>query len=188
MQAQDLSGVEIPPAPVGVPTDFEEHLRMMFDLIALAYQINLTNVATYMMEKEVSMRTYTNVGVAEAFHPLSHHGDDPEKKARLALVQSFHTKVFTGFLEKLDSMEEGNGTVLDNSIILFGSNMSNSDKHNNDPLPSAVFGLGGGSIKGGQHLAYPQDTPHANLLLTLMQRAGIPEEKFGDSSGTLADV
>lgn len=188
MQAQDFSGVEIPPAPVGVPTDFEQHLRMMFDLIALAYQINLTNVATYMMEKEVSMRTYTNVGVAEAFHPLSHHGDDPDKKARLALVQAFHTQVFTGFLEKLDSMEEGNGTVLDNSIILFGSNMSNSDKHNNDPLPSAVFGLGGGSIKGGQHLAYPQDTPHANLLLTLMQRAGIPDEKFGDSTGTLADV
>jgi hypothetical protein len=188
MQAQDLTGVEIPSAPVGVPTDFEQHLSMMFDLIALAYQINLTNVATFMMEKEVSMRTYTNIGVAEAFHPLSHHGDDPEKKARLALVQAFHTKVFTGFLEKLDSMEEGDGTVLDNSIILFGSNMSNSDKHNNDPLPSAVFGLGGGSIKGGQHLAYGQDTPHANLLLTLMQRAGIPQEKFGDSTGTLAEV
>jgi hypothetical protein len=188
MQAQDLSGVDIPPAPVGVPTNFEEHLRSMFDLIALAYQINLTNVATFMMEKEVSMRTYTNIGVAEAFHPLSHHGDDPEKKARLAQVQTFHTQVFTGFLEKLNSMEEGDGTVLDNSIILFGSNMSNSDKHNNDPLPSAVFGLGGGSIKGGQHLAYAQDTPHANLLLTLMQRAGIPEEKFGDSTGTLAEV
>jgi hypothetical protein len=188
MQNQDLGDVEIPPAPVGVPTDFEEHLRVLFDLIALAYQINLTNVATFMMEKEVSMRTYTNIGVAEAFHPLSHHGDDPEKKARLALVQAFHTRVFTGFLEKLDSMQEGDATVLDNSIILFGSNMSNSDKHNNDPLPSAVFGLGGGSIKGGQHLAYAQDTPHANLLLTLMQRAGIPQEQFGDSTGVLSEV
>lgn len=188
MQEQDLSGVDIPPAPVGVPTNFEEHLNTLFDLIALAYQINLTNVATFMMEKEVSMRTFTNIGVAEAFHPLSHHGDDPEKKARLALVQAFHTRVFTGFLEKLDSMEEGDGTVLDNSIILFGSNMSNSDKHNNDPLPNAVFGLGGGSIKGGQHLAYAQDTPHANLLLTLMQRAGVPIEQFGDSTGVLSEV
>lgn len=188
MKSQDLGDVEIPPAPVGVPTDFEEHLETMFDLIALAYQINLTNIATYMMEKEVSMRTYTNIGVAEAFHPLSHHGDNPDKKARLALVQTFHTKVFSTFLDKLDAMEEGNGSVLDNSIILFGSNMSNSDRHNNDPLPNAVFGLGGGTIKGGQHLVYPQDTPHANLLLTLMQRAGIPEEKFGDSTGILSEV
>ena len=188
MKEQDMSGVDIPNAPVGVPSDFEEHLVMLFDLVALAWQVNLTNVATYMMEKEVSMRTYTNIGVAEAFHPLSHHGDSPEKKARLAQVQTFHTKVFTHFLEKLDSMEEGNGTVLDNSLVLFGGNMSNSDRHNNDPLPSALFGRAGGTVKGGQHLAYAQDTPHANLLLTMMQRAGIPGETFGDSTGILAEV
>jgi len=188
MKSQDLSNVEIPDAPVGIPSSFEEHLKLMFDLIALSYQVNLTNVASFMMEKEVSMRTYTNIGVSEAFHPLSHHGDDPEKKARLARVQAFHTSTFNHFLQKLDSMPEGDSTVLDNSIILFGSNMSNSDRHNQDPLPNAVFGLGGGSIKGGQHLAYPQDTPHANLLLTLLQRAGIPEQSFGDSTGTLAEV
>jgi hypothetical protein len=96
--------------------------------------------------------------------------------------------VFTGFVDKLASMEEGNGSVLDNSIILFGSNMSNSDKHNQDPLPSAVFGLGGGTIKGGQHLMYPQDTPHANLILTLLNRAGVPMDDFGDASGELSDV
>lgn len=188
MKSQDMSNVEIPDAPVGIPTSFEDHLKIMFDLIALSYQVNLTNVASFMMEKEVSMRTYTNIGISEAFHPLSHHGDDPEKKARLARVQAFHTSVFNHFLEKLDSMPEGDGTVLDNAIILFGSNMSNSDRHNQDPLPNAVFGLGGGTLKGGQHLAYPQDTPHANLLLTLLQRAGIPEESFGDSTGTLAEV
>lgn len=188
MKEQDLGDVEIPSAPVGVPTDFEEHLKLLFDLVALAWQVNLTNVTTYLMEKEVSMRTYTNIGVSEAFHPLSHHGDDPEKKARLARVQTYHTQVFSHFLEKLDSMEEGDGTVLDNSLILFGANMSNSDRHNNDPLPSALFGKAGGSVKGGQHLAYPQDTPHANLLLTIMQRAGIPEESFGDSTGVLAEV
>jgi hypothetical protein len=188
MKGKDMSNVEIPDAPVGIPTSFEDHLKIMFDLIALSYQVNLTNVASFMMEKEVSMRTYTNIGISEAFHPLSHHGDDPEKKARLARVQAFHTSVFNHFLEKLDSMEEGDGSVLDNSIILFGSNMSNSDRHNQDPLPNAVFGLGGGTLKGGQHLAYPQDTPHANLLLTLLQRAGIAEESFGDSTGTLAEV
>ena len=188
MKSQDLTGVEIPSAPVGIPSSFEEHLTILFDLIALAYQINLTNVATFLMEKEVSMRTYANLGVTEAFHPLSHHGDDPAKKERLARVQAFHTQVFSKFLDRLDNMEEAGGTVLDNSIILFGSNMSNSDKHNQDPLPNAVFGLGGGSIRGGQHLAYAQDTPHANLLLTLLNRAGVEQDSFGDATGELSEV
>jgi hypothetical protein len=194
MQAQDMTGIDIPSAPVGIPNDFEEHLNMLFDLIALSYQINLTNVATYMMEKEVSMRTYTNIGIAEAFHPLSHHGDDPDKKQRLARIQNFHTRVFTRFLDKLDSMQEGGRTVLDNSIILFGSNMSNSDKHNNDPLPSVVFGhgglgnQGGNRIMGGQHLSYEQNTPHANLLLTLLNKANVPVEHFGDSTGILSEI
>jgi hypothetical protein len=188
MKSQDLTGVDIPAAPVGIPSSFEEHLTILFDLIALSYQINLTNVATFLMEKEVSMRTYANLGVTEAFHPLSHHGDDPAKKERLSRVQAFHTQVFTKFLDKLDNMQEGNGTVLDNSIILFGSNMSNSDKHNQDPLPSAVFGLGAGNIRGGQHLAYAQDTPHANLLLTLLNRAGVMADSFGDATGELSEV
>ncbi len=188
MKSQDLTGVDIPAAPVGIPSSFEEHLTILFDLIALSYQINLTNVATFLMEKEVSMRTYANLGVTEAFHPLSHHGDDPAKKERLSRVQAFHTQVFTKFLDRLDNMQEGNGTVLDNSIILFGSNMSNSDKHNQDPLPSAVFGLGGGSIRGGQHVAYAQDTPHANLLLTLLNRAGVMADSFGDATGELSEV
>ena len=188
MKSQDLTDVEIPSAPIGIPSNFEEHLTILFDLIAVAYQINLTNVASFLMEKEVSMRTYANLGVTEAFHPLSHHGDDPDKQARLARVQAFHTQVFTGFLDKLDGMEEAGGTVLDNSMILFGSNMSNSDKHNQDPLPNAVFGLGGGNIRGGQHLMYPQDTPHANLLLTLLNRAGLKQDGFGDASGELSEV
>jgi len=188
MKSQDLSNVDIPPAPVGIPSNFEDHLNILFDLIALAYQINLTNVASFLMEKEVSMRTYGNLGVTEAFHPLSHHGDDPAKKERLARVQTFHTQVFTRFLDRLDNMPEGDGTVLDNSIILFGSNMSNSDKHNQDPLPNAVFGLGGGTIRGGQHLAYEQNTPHANLLLTLLNRAGVEQESFGDATGELSEV
>ena len=145
----------------------------MFELIALAYQANLTRVASFMMAREVSMRTYNNLGVSDAFHPLSHHQNNPAKIEKLVKVQNFHTKVFTGFLDKLAATPDGDGSLLDHSIILFGSNMSNSDLHNNDPLPSAVFGRAYGKIKGGQHLHYPQNTPHANLLLTLLDRAGV---------------
>lgn len=188
LQEKDMSHIDVPSAPVGIPSDYEEHLKVMFDLIALSYQANLTNVASFMMEKEVSMRTFPNLNISEAFHPLSHHGNDPAKLEKLANVQHFHTQVFKTFLDKLDNMPEGDGTVLDNSIILYGSNMSNSDKHNQDPLPNAIFGHGRGTIKGGQHLRYAQDTPHANLLLTLLNRAGIDQSSFGDSTGVLSEV
>jgi hypothetical protein len=188
MQTQGTGGVELPDAPVGIPAEFEEHLKLMFELIALSYQANLTRVATFMMAREVSMRTYNNLGVSDAFHPLSHHQNNPAKIEKLVKVQNFHTKVFTGFLDRLAKTPDGDGSLLDHSIILFGSNMSNSDMHNNDPLPSAVFGRAYGRIKGGQHLHYPQDTPHANLLLTLLDRAGVPAEKIGDSTGTFAEV
>ncbi|HTQ99109.1 MAG TPA: DUF1552 domain-containing protein [Candidatus Acidoferrum sp.] len=188
MEHKDMTGIDIPAAPVGIPSNYEDHLKSLFDLMALAYQVNMTNIATFMIEKEVSMRTFTNIGIAEAFHPLSHHGEDPDKLNKLTQIQAYHTKIFTGLLDKLAGMKEANGSVLDNSIILFGANMSNSDKHNNDPLPSVVFGHGGGTIKGGQHLHYKQDTPHANLLLTLLNRAGVKQEKFGDSTGELTEV
>jgi hypothetical protein len=139
------------------------------------------------MVKEASMRTYPVVNVDEAFHPLSHHGEDPDKFARLVRIQAYHAERFNRFAKRLASIKEGNGTVLDNSIVLFGSNMANSDLHNNNPLPQLLLGKGGG-IKGGQHLAMPKDTPHANILLTMVQRAGVKLEKFSDSTGPLADV
>ena len=134
------------------------------------------------------MRTYNMVGVSDAFHPLSHHQNDQIKLDRLVLIQNYHTQRFAKFVKRLADMKDGDGSMLDHSIILYGSNMSNSDLHNNDPLPSVVMGRGYGRIKGGQHLKYPQDTPHANLLLTLMERAGLPYEKLGNSSGLLAEV
>ncbi|HTQ35460.1 MAG TPA: DUF1552 domain-containing protein [Steroidobacteraceae bacterium] len=188
VQTQGMGGVELPDAPAGVPASFEEHLKLQFDQIALAWQANLTRVASFMMAREVSMRTYNNLGISDAFPPLSHHQENPAKMDKLAKVQNFHTQVFSTFLDRLAAIKDGDGSLLDHSIILFGSNMSNSDKHNNDPLPSAVFGRGYGKIKGGQHLHYPQDTPHANLLLTLLNRAGVPVEKLGDSTGTFAEV
>src|SRR5262249_10262234 len=171
-----------------VPNDLNEHLDLMFDLMALAYQANLTRVATFMMAKEVSMRTFNNVGVPDAFHPLSHHGNNPANLDKLAKVQTYLTEVFARFVKKLSGMKDGDGTVLDHSIILFGSNMSDSNQHNHDPLPSAVLGRGYGRMKGGQHLKYPQDTPLSNLLVTLLERGGVPAEKIGDSTGLLSEI
>jgi hypothetical protein len=180
--------VELPDAPVGIPSDFEEHLKVMFELMALAYQANMTRVASFMMAREVSMRTYNNLGVSDAFHPLSHHQNNPAKIEKLVKVQNFHTKMFAGFIDRLATTPDGDGSLLDHSIILFGSNMSNSDLHNNDPLPLAVLGRGNGRIKGGQHLHFPKDTPSANLMLTLLNRAGVEADKVGDSTGTFAEV
>jgi hypothetical protein len=141
-----------------------------------------------MMAREVSMRTYNNLGISDAFHPLSHHQNNPDKLVKLIKVQNFHTKVFNGFLDRLAKTPDGDGSLLDHSLILFGSNMSNSDMHNNNPLPAALFGKAYGRVKGGQHLAQPADAPLANLMLTILDRAGAPVEKFADSTGLISEI
>jgi hypothetical protein len=187
-KAKESSGIKLPDAPTGILEDFTKQLDTMFELIALAWQSNATRVTTFMIAKEVSMRTYPQIGISDAFHPLSHHQNDAAKLAKLTKVQAYHTEAFARFVKRLKSTQDGDGSLLDHSIILFGSNMSNSDLHNNDPLPSAVVGRGYGKIKGGQHLHYPQNTPLSNLLLTLLLRGGINVEKHGDSTGVLAEV
>jgi len=182
--------IDLPNAPLGPPDDFGELLNIQFEMIALAWQTNRTNVASLKMVEEASMRTYPNLGVHEAFHPTSHWGGYPERVANLRLIQNYHTEIFAKFARRLNDMQDGEGTVLDHSIILFGSNMANSDAHNNDPLPQALIGRGGG-LKGNQHLHYKQDTPHANILVTMLDRAGIPVEdiqKFADSTGPLSEA
>jgi len=188
VEKSNLSRIDVPDAPVGVPNDFNEHLNLMFDLLAISYQANLTRVFTFMMGKEVSMRTFNNIGVSDAFHPLSHHGNNPANIDRLSKVFAYHTDVLARFVKKLAAMPDGDGSMLDHSIILYGSNMSNSNLHNHDPLPSAVLGRGYGKIKGGQHVHYPQDTPLANLMLTLLDRAGIPIDHIGDSNALMTEV
>jgi len=188
MAANSGSLKNLPNAPLGIPEDFTELLDVHFEMIALAWQTDQTRIASFMIAKEVSMRTYNMVGVSDAFHPLSHHQNDPAKLERLTRIQNYHTERFAKFVKRLSGMKEPAGSVLDQSIVLFGSNMSNSDLHNNDPLPSVVLGKGAGSIKGGQHLHYPQDTPHANLLLTLLQRANVPIHTLGNSTGSFAEV
>jgi len=187
---EGAQSVDLPGAPLGPPEDFGELLGVQFEMLALAWQTNRTKVATMKMVEEASMRTYPNLGVHEAFHPTSHWGGYPDRIANLRLIQNYHTAVFAKFVQRLRDMREGNGSVLDNSIILFGSNMANSDAHNNDPLPQALIGRGGG-IKGNQHLHFKQDTPHANILVTMLDRAGIPStelEKFADTTGAISEA
>jgi len=185
---QSNTELDIPDAPVGTPNDITEYFKLMFDLMALAFQADITRVITMSMDREASMRTYTNLGIAEGFHPLSHHGNNPQKMDKLVQIQKYHAEVFAAFIKKIEAAKEGDGTVLDHSTILFGSDMSNSDRHNNDPLPSAVLGHANGKIKGGQHLKYPQDSRHGDLLLTLLQRNEIPVKSIGDSTEGLSEV
>jgi len=187
---QNAQSVDLPGAPLGPPEDFGELVGVQFEMFALAWQTNRTRVVTMKMVEEASMRTYPNLDVHEAFHPTSHWGGFPDRVANLRKIQNYHTAVFAKFVQRLKDMKEGDGSVLDNSIILFGSNMANSDAHNNDPLPQALIGRGGG-IKGNQHLHYKQDTPHANILVTMLDRAGVPAgelEKFADTTGAFSDV
>jgi hypothetical protein len=190
LEASAQSMANLPVAPLGPPEDFGELLDIQFEMIALAWQTNRTNVASLKMVEEASMRTYPHLGVYEAFHPTSHWGGFPERIANLRLIQNWHTQVFAKFAQRLHEMPDGDGSMLDHSIILFGSNMANSDAHNNDPLPQALIGRGGG-IRGGQHLRYGQDSPHANMLATILERAGVPEHEyaeFADSTGPLSEV
>ncbi len=182
------SELVIPDAPVGTPNELTDYFKLMFDLMALAFQADITRVITLSMDHEASMRTYTNLSIAEGFHPLSHHGNNPEKMDKLVKIQNYHTQVFAGFIKKIEATKEANGTVLDHSTILFGSDMSNSDRHNNDPLPSVILGHANGKIKGGQHLKYPQDSRHGELLLTLLQRNEIPVKSIGDGVDGLSEV
>ena len=188
--AEKASNTElnIPDAPIGTPNDITDYFKIMFDLMALAFQADVTRVITFSMDREASMRTYTNLGIAEGFHPLSHHGNNPEKMDKLVKIQNYHTKVFSEFVKKLAAAKEADGTVLDHATILFGSDMSNSDRHNNDPLPSAILGHANGKIKGGQHLKYPQDSRHGDLIYTLLERNDIPVKAIGDSTQGLSEV
>jgi hypothetical protein len=187
--SSNLSGLKIPNAPVGELEDFAEQVKLMFDLLALAFQADLTRVASYIMVAEGTNRTYNHIGVPDAFHPVSHHANDLERINKLVKIQSWHVQKFSEFIAKMAATPEGDGTLLDHSIFMYGSNMSNSDLHNNYPEPNIIVGGGNGKVKlGGQHIVLPERTPIANLHLTLLQKVGVEREKFGDSTGTIAGV
>jgi hypothetical protein len=183
-----VAQLKLPEVPGATSENFDEHLNLMFDLIALAYQGELTRVQSFMIAPEVSEQTYNHIGVPDAFHALSHHANDPAKKARLVKIQRYHTDVFSKFLTKLSKMQDGDGSILDHSILLYGSNMSNSNMHNQYPLPTAILGKGAGKVRGGQHINFPERTPLANVLLTMLQRAGVSIDKVGDSTGAITEI
>jgi hypothetical protein len=187
--AKDLSAFKIPEAPVGELDSFPEQVKLMFDLIALAYQADLTRVASYLMVAEGTNRTYNHIGVPDSFHPVSHHANDLERINRLVKIQTWHLEQFADFVKKMAETPDGQGTLLDHSIFMYGSNMSNSDRHDNHPEPNILVGGGNGKMKlGGQHIVLPERTPIANLHLTLLQKVGVERDKFGDSTGTIAGI
>jgi len=187
LESRDLSIYELPELPAGIP-NFDERINLMFDMIVLAYQANMTRVVSFMMAAEVSNQAYSHIGIPDAFHPLSHHNNAPSSLDKLSQLQTWHSQVIARFAAKLADIPDGENNLLENSILLYGSNMSNSNAHDHFPLPSVVLGRGAGTIKGGQHLKYDDHTPLSNLLLTLLQRAGVPVEQHGDSTGIFADV
>jgi len=187
--SKDLSALKIPDAPLGEMENFAEQVKLMFDLIALAYQADITRMVAFVMAAEGTNRTYNHIGIPDAFHPMSHHANDLERLNKLAKIQTWHVEKFAEFLAKMAATPDGQGTLLDHAIFMYGSNMSNSDLHNNYPEPNILVGGGNGKMKlGGQHIVLPEKTPIANLHLTLLQKVGVERDKFGDSTGIISEI
>jgi hypothetical protein len=186
--AKDMSNLEVPPAPIGVLEDFDQQIKLLFDLIALAYQADMTRVATFVMAAEGTDRPYPNLDVSGGFHPVSHHTNTRERIDELLRIQRYHMERFADFVKKLAAIEEGDGTVLDHSLFLYGSNMGNSNAHDNYPLPELVIGGANGRHKGGKNLTLPARTPLANLHVSFLEKVGIQQEKFGISTGRIAEL
>lgn len=174
--------------PRGVPADYADHARLMFDLQVLAFQGDVTRVTTFQLARETSNRTYPEIGVPDPHHPLSHHGNDPEKIARMAKINELHVSLFAHFLARLRDTPEGEGTLLDNSLLLYGSGMGNPNVHDHINLPIVVAGGAAGGMQGGRHIRYQEPTPLANLHLTLLDKVGVRLDSFADSKGTVDEL
>ncbi len=174
--------------PVGVPQSFGDHAKLMFDLQALAFQADITRVVTFQLTRELSNRTYPEIGVPDPHHPTSHHGGDPEKLAKIAKINTFHVSLFAEFLQKLQATPEGDGTLLDNTVYLYGSGMGNSSLHDHVNLPILVAGGAATGMRGGRHIRYENGTSLGNLHLTLLDRVGVHLDTFGDSDGKVEDL
>ena len=185
--AEDQNTRELPVVdqPVGVPNDYGEHARLMMDLLALAYQTDLTRISTFMLAREVSGRAYPEIGVSDSHHPLSHHQDEPAKLQRLHMVNEYQLQQFAYLVAKLDALPEGDGTMLDSTLFLYGTGISDSNTHFHDDLPIALVGGRNAGIKGGRYIRYPEDTPLANLHVSILEKLGVEVEAFGDSTGRL---
>jgi len=189
-KAEEQSTKEIPDVqkPAGVPDGFQPHVELLYDLQLLAYQSDLTRVITFMYGREQTGRPYPQIGIPEPHHPLTHHQNDAGKMAKCTIIQTYHVRLFASYLEKLRATPDGDGTLLDNVVLLYGGGISNSDRHTHGPLPTLLLGGGAGTLKGGRHLVFPQDTPLTNLQLTLLDKMGVPAERLGDSTGRFTEL
>ena len=186
-RAEEQHDLELPAfdQPQGAPSVFEDHLALMLDLQLLALRSDLTRVISFMIGKEQSARPYPQIGVPEAHHPLSHHNNQPELVLHMSKINRYHVELFAGYLERLRATPDGEGTLLDHMTILYGSGISNSNRHSGDDLPLLVVGGGAGTLPSGRHLVYPEQPTIADLLVTLMDKLGVPVERIGGSTGRL---
>jgi hypothetical protein len=174
--------------PTGIPKDYREHLRLMADMLVLAFQADLTRIATFVFANDGSNRSYRDYGVAEGHHDMSHHGGSKDKKAKVQKINQFHIEQLAYLLGKLKASKEGNSTLLDSCMIVYGSGISDGNRHNHDDLPILLAGKGGGTLKTGRHIRYPKETPLMNLYLNMLDRMGVHIDSFGDSKGRLASL
>jgi hypothetical protein len=174
--------------PTGIPKSYEDHVKLMFDLLALAFQTDTTRISTFIMAHDGSNRQYPFINVRDGHHDLSHHGGDEEKKGKIAKINRFHVAQFAYFLEKLKSIREGDGTLLDNCLIAYGSGLGDGNQHNHDNLPVLLAGKGGDTIRTGRHIRFENETPMTNLFLSMLDRVGAPVERIGDSTGLLSQL
>jgi hypothetical protein len=184
-EKQDNQSIELPERPIGVPDSFEQHTKLMFDLQIMAFRSDLTRVFSMIIARELSGRTYPMIGIPGQHHLISHHRDDADLMSQKARIDTYHVQMLAYFLEKMAATPDGNGSLLDNSLIMYGSGMGNGNLHRHSDMPVLLAGKLGGKFKTGYHLDYKMDTPMANLLVTILDRAGVPIEKLGDSTGPL---
>jgi hypothetical protein len=184
-EQQTRADVAIPEAPVGIPDEFEEHLKLMWDLQVLAYQAEITRISTLLYSHETSGTVYPKSGVREGFHNASHHSNNRKNMDQFAVLNRYHVNTLAYFLDKLKATPDGDGTLLDHSMILYGSTLSDGNEHNHDPLPVLLAGGASGQLKGGRHVKSAPHTPMSNLLLTMLDKLGIRQDRFGDSTGRL---
>jgi uncharacterized protein DUF1552 len=180
------SNVTLPGKPAGIPEDIEEHIKLMYDLLALAWQTEITRTTTFMMAKELSNAVYPKSSIRDSFHTLSHHSNNENSKARFAVLNRYHVGLFAYFVDKLSKIPDGEGTLLDHSLVLYGSGMSDGNSHNHDPLPIVLAGHAGGTLQGNRHILQKQLTPMSNLLVAILEKLGCPEDHIGDSNARMA--
>lgn len=184
--AKVTDDIEVPDKPNGIPAEVDEHIKLMYDLQVLAWQTEISRVSTFLMAKELSGAVYPASGVRDSFHTLSHHSNNEDNKARFAVLNTYHVSLLAYFLEKLDSIPDGEGSLLDNSMILYGSGMSDGNSHNHDPLPVILAGGASGRLEGNRHIRNPDKTRMSNLLVGMLHVLGIEQERFGDSDGIIS--